>query len=238
MTTADVHDTPASRIARAIRDAGPRKVTALVGTVDAAFAEALAELNPTHTPSAAHGFPFEFAGLAVASGHELLTLQDAGDSLHPSRHAELARALRDFPLPVVLTTHSTNFLDSFAFGEVLVVGDDGIPKRLSEHPESEKWARLIRTGEFWDTVGEDWAALPPPPPSEAQARAAQDIRARATSLLRELRVPGRRDDGAGDRICEVCGACELRSEPHDPRRVCGRLEALLVSETRPEDHFR
>ena len=61
---------------------------------------------------------------------------------------------------VVCTSHSPDLLDQVALEEVRVMAldKDGYARcrRLSDHPESERWRKMLRTGEFWASVGEDW----------------------------------------------------------------------------------
>ena len=40
----------------------------------------------------------------------------------------------------------------------MVLDAEGYAKcgRLSDHPQSAEWRKMLRTGEFWASVGEDW----------------------------------------------------------------------------------
>jgi len=87
-------------------------------------------------------------------GHGL-ALEHLGDSLHPSKHDALVTSLRALGVPVIATTHAPDLVDCATFEEVLVCQGDTV-RRLSDHPQSAKWRRLIRAGEFWNTVGEEW----------------------------------------------------------------------------------
>lgn len=93
----------------------------------------------------------------------VLLLPDLGLGLHPAAQTRLARGLfHDAPGPVqiIATTTSPEVVDAAELDAVLVFarGDDGTPrcKRLSQHPDAERHGRLLRPGEFWMTVGEEW----------------------------------------------------------------------------------
>ena len=110
-------------------------------------------------------------GLLVALRHprcpRLVLADDIDQALHPAAQAELIRCIRsileDKTRPVVqlvCTTHSPDLVDHVALDEVRVMALDAqghaVCRRLSAHPESERWSRMLRTGEFWASVGEDW----------------------------------------------------------------------------------
>ncbi len=93
----------------------------------------------------------------------VLLLPDLGLGLHPAAQTRLARGLfHDAPGPVqiIATTTSPEVVDAAELDAVLVFArsDDGTPrcKRLSQHPDAERHGRLLRPGEFWTTVGEEW----------------------------------------------------------------------------------
>lgn len=108
-------------------------------------------------------------GLLTALRHpqcpRLVLLDDIDGALHTAAQVELVRALRSIlasrpGVQVVCTSHSPDLLDQVMLEEVRVMAldKDGYAKcsRLSDHPESEQWRKMLRTGEFWASVGEDW----------------------------------------------------------------------------------
>lgn len=97
----------------------------------------------------------------------LLLIDDLDRALHPSAQHHLVDALHQIlqktpDLQIIATTHSPDLIDSCAPEEVQVMGFDaqGLPavRALTSHPEADKWLKLIRSGEFWSTVGEEWVA--------------------------------------------------------------------------------
>lgn len=109
-------------------------------------------------------------GILVALRHpqcpQLVLADDIDQALHPGAQIELVRSIRTIlasrpEVQVVCTTHSPDLLDEVRLEEVRVMALDAeghaVCKRLSEHPESQKWRNMLRTGEFWASVGEDWA---------------------------------------------------------------------------------
>lgn len=113
-------------------------------------------------------------GLLVALRHprcpRLVLVDDIDVGLHQGAQVELIRCIRtilaDKPdVQVLCTTHSPDLLDEVQLDEVRVMALDSqgnsVCKRLSEHPEGEQWRKMLRTGEFWASVGEEWAAEAP-----------------------------------------------------------------------------
>lgn len=108
-------------------------------------------------------------GLLTALRHprcpQLVLLDDIDAALHSAAQAELVRAIRAIlaarpEVQIVCTSHSPDLLDNVTLEEIRVMAldRDGYAKcaRLSDHPESERWRSMLRTGEFWASVGEDW----------------------------------------------------------------------------------
>jgi predicted ATPase len=108
-------------------------------------------------------------GLLTALRHpqcpRLILMDDIDGALHSSAQAELVRCLRkiqkDRPdVQIVCTSHSADLLDHVELEEVrvMVLDADGYARcgRLSDHPQSAQWRKMLRTGEFWASVGEDW----------------------------------------------------------------------------------
>lgn len=116
--------------------------------------------------------------LTMVHGHQaqqqkLLLIDDIERGLHPAAQHRLVQALKAVltatpDLQILATTHSPDLIDACDPGEVRVLGrgPDGVVARsLTDHPEASKWLKLLRVGEFWSTVGEDWVATEPEPRS-------------------------------------------------------------------------
>ncbi|EYF00599.1 AAA family ATPase [Chondromyces apiculatus] len=112
-------------------------------------------------------------GLLVALRHpslpKLVLADDIDKALHPDAQADLVRCLRTIQqerpdLQIVCTTHSPYLLDHVALDEVRVMALDdaghAVCRKLSDHPESARFRDMLRTGEFWASVGEDWVKEP------------------------------------------------------------------------------
>jgi predicted ATPase len=108
-------------------------------------------------------------GLLTALRHplcpRLVLADDIDKSLHPGAQAELVRCIRAIlaarpELQMVCTTHSPYLLDHVELDEVRVMALDAeghaACRSLSDHPDSQRWREMLRTGEFWASVGEDW----------------------------------------------------------------------------------
>lgn len=108
-------------------------------------------------------------GLLTALRHpqcpRLILMDDIDGSLHSTAQAELVRCLRKIQkdrsdLQIVCTSHSADLLDHVELEEVrvMVLDANGYARcgRLSDHPQSAEWRKMLRTGEFWASVGEDW----------------------------------------------------------------------------------
>jgi predicted ATPase len=102
-----------------------------------------------------------------ASPVRTLLVDDIDRALHPAAQARLmdavAALMRERPtLQVVCTTHSPDLVDACPPESVRVLGRDdaGVPHvaALTAHPDAPRWLRLLRVGEFWSTVGEQWVA--------------------------------------------------------------------------------
>ena len=98
---------------------------------------------------------------------QLVLIDDGDRALHPTAQHGLIELLRSMQktrpdLQIVLPTHSPDLVDACTADEVRVFGRDANGQvciaSLNEHPEAEKWLKLMRVGEFWSTVGEDWLA--------------------------------------------------------------------------------
>lgn len=106
----------------------------------------------------------------------ILLLDDIDHGLHPRAQWDLLRQLRrlleQFPdLQIVATSHSPDLVDELDPKEVVVMAlrDDGTSaaKPLTACPR-EDMLGVLRAGQLWSAVGEDWvkAADPEPTPTE------------------------------------------------------------------------
>lgn len=98
---------------------------------------------------------------------KLVLIDDLDRGLHPLAQRELVQVLRgllerDPELQIVATSHAPYLLDCLEFDEVRVTAlrDDGVAVlgNLGDHPEFEKWQRLMTPGELWSSLGERWLA--------------------------------------------------------------------------------
>jgi predicted ATPase len=103
--------------------------------------------------------------LRRAESPRLVLMDDIDRALHSTAQVELVRCLRAIQksrpeLQIVCTSHSPDLLDQVSLEEVRVMALDkeGYARcgALSKHPESAQWRKMLRTGEFWASVGEDW----------------------------------------------------------------------------------
>lgn len=101
----------------------------------------------------------------------LLLLDDVDRGLHPAAHAGLigmlnklqeTLAARGRELQIVCTSHSHYVVDACQPEEVLVFGrgeDREVRcRRLSDHPDWDRWRAMMQPGEFWTYVAEGWVA--------------------------------------------------------------------------------
>lgn len=95
----------------------------------------------------------------------LVLLDDIDRALHIEAQAELIRCLRALrsarpEVQIVCTSHSPYVLDHFEIDEVRLTALDAagntVCRPLGAHPEIERWKKLMRAGEFWASVGEEW----------------------------------------------------------------------------------
>ncbi|MFO0602437.1 MAG: AAA family ATPase [Polyangiales bacterium] len=106
-------------------------------------------------------------------GPRVVLIDDLDRALHPAAQHRLVEALYKVlaatpGLQILATTHSPDLVDACAAEDVRVLARDAegntAARALSEHPEAEKWLKLLRVGEFWGTVGEDWVTARTPSP--------------------------------------------------------------------------
>ncbi len=118
----------------------------------------LAILAIAHAPAAQRG--------------RLILIDDLDRALHPSAQHRLVEGLKAVlaatpELQILATTHSPDLVDACDADDVRVLGRDAegntAARALTDHPEAAKWLKLLRVGEFWGTVGEDWVTAPQEP---------------------------------------------------------------------------
>lgn len=95
----------------------------------------------------------------------LVLLDDLEQGLHPYAQRELMNALKKIiadntNLQIIFSTHSSYIVDELQPSQVHVLHNSKtgftVAKRLDEHPDMEWAIESLMTGEFWDSVGEDW----------------------------------------------------------------------------------
>ena len=97
----------------------------------------------------------------------LILLDDLDRALHPRAQREVVDVLKkllDEPtnadLQIIATTHSPFVVDCVESSAVRVMSVDkdehAVCKKLTDHPDWERWRTSLRAGEFWSFVGEDW----------------------------------------------------------------------------------
>lgn len=100
---------------------------------------------------------------------KMLLLDDLEQGLHPRAQKELIALLRRLmarpeysDLQIVATTHSPYLIDHLTPDEILVTtysAERGtLCRPLREHPELAQWIDVMKPGEFWGMVGEEWVA--------------------------------------------------------------------------------
>ncbi len=142
--------------------------------------ELLVEFDDGAIVPAAHASEGTLLTLAIlamahapgAQRHRLLLIDDLDRALHPSAQHRLIEGLYAIlkatpDLQILATTHSPDLVDACDADDVRVLGRDAegntAARALTEHPEAAKWLKLLRVGEFWGTVGEDWVTSAPEP---------------------------------------------------------------------------
>jgi predicted ATPase len=97
-------------------------------------------------------------------GPHLVLLDDLERAIHPRAIADLVSELRGllelFPdLQIIATSHSPYLIDQLAPEEVrLMIADErGVMcAGLGDHPQIDRWKEIMRPGEIWSMVGEEW----------------------------------------------------------------------------------
>lgn len=97
---------------------------------------------------------------------QLILVDELERGLHPRAVADLVSNLRKVleenpGQQIVATTHSPFVLNSLEPTEVwLTAGDDSgssVLRRLADHPRATRLSQILKTGELWSALGEEWA---------------------------------------------------------------------------------
>jgi predicted ATPase len=97
-------------------------------------------------------------------GPHLVLLDDLERAIHPRAIADLVTEMRGllelFPdLQIIATSHSPYLIDQLAPEEVrLMIADERrvMCAGLADHPQIDRWKEIMRPGEIWSMVGEEW----------------------------------------------------------------------------------
>lgn len=96
---------------------------------------------------------------------QMFLIDDLDRGLHPKAQQLVVDSLRRFveehdDVQVLCTSHSPFALDHFRPEEVRVMKADsrGLAhcRKLTDHPDWDYWKDMMKAGEFWSSVGEDW----------------------------------------------------------------------------------
>ncbi len=98
-------------------------------------------------------------------GPTVLLLDDIEQGLHAKAQHDLITQLRTLQkqredLQIILSTHSPFIIDEMSPEEVWLLHatpETGArARKLSEHPNAERALKVLSTGEFWSSEGEEW----------------------------------------------------------------------------------
>lgn len=103
-------------------------------------------------------------------GPTVLLLDDIEQGLHAKAQHDLIGQLRTLQtqredLQIILSTHSPFIIDEMSPEEVWLLHatpETGArARKLSEHPNAERALKVLSTGEFWSSEGEEWVTEQP-----------------------------------------------------------------------------
>ena len=98
-----------------------------------------------------------------------ILLDDIEQGLHPSAQRTLIRQLRKLQqvrpeLQLIVSSHSPYVVDELSPEDVWLFAPDkggcAAYARLSDHPDVDKALKVLTTGEFWSSEGEEWVLDP------------------------------------------------------------------------------
>jgi predicted ATPase len=94
-----------------------------------------------------------------------ILLDDIEQGLHPKAQRTLIRQLRKLQevrpeLQIIVSSHSPYIVDELSPEEVWLFAPDkegcATYARLSDHPDVDQALKILTTGEFWSSEGEEW----------------------------------------------------------------------------------
>jgi predicted ATPase len=103
------------------------------------------------------------------SGAKTILLDDIEQGLHPKAQRDLIRQLRKLQevrpeLQIIVSSHSPYVIDELSPGDVWLFAPDkegcAAYARLSDHPDVDRALKVLTTGEFWSSEGEEWVLDP------------------------------------------------------------------------------
>lgn len=98
-------------------------------------------------------------------GPAVLLFDDIEQGLHAKAQHDLIKQLRALQaqqkdLQIILSTHSPFIIDEMTPEEVWLLhatpATGARARKLSEHPQAERALKVLSTGEFWSSEGEEW----------------------------------------------------------------------------------
>lgn len=100
----------------------------------------------------------------TAGKSSLILLDDIEQGLHPSAQRELVKQIKRLQelhdCQIVLTTHSPYVIDELEADQVWLLSHakEGsvAARKLSDHPRAAEALKVLTTGEFWTSEGENW----------------------------------------------------------------------------------
>jgi predicted ATPase len=108
-------------------------------------------------------------GDSEPSAAKTILLDDIEQGLHPNAQRTLIRQLRRLQevrpgLQIIVTSHSPYVVDELSPEDVWLFAPDkegcAAYARLSEHPDVDQALKVLTTGEFWSSEGEEWVLDP------------------------------------------------------------------------------
>jgi predicted ATPase len=97
--------------------------------------------------------------------HNLILLDNIDKNLHSTAQRALIDVFKEIlqqnlNLQIICSTYSPYVIDKFNQSQVYVLNNKIVGqvtcKRLDKHPDAEWAKQTLTTGEFWDSIGEDW----------------------------------------------------------------------------------
>lgn len=100
----------------------------------------------------------------TAGKSSLILLDDIEQGLHPSAQRQLVKQIKRLQelhdCQIVLTTHSPYVIDELEADQVWLLShskeESVTARKLSDHPRAAEALKVLTTGEFWTSEGENW----------------------------------------------------------------------------------